>query len=481
MISQLGNLCAKVFYHTCPDPFVIAILLSVLTYALALFFGHFPGAPADTPHWLLLFDAWRSESGIWKFLAFALQMSLILVSGHALAETRPMRRLIASIAALPRTAAQAAALVGLVACVTGVINWGLSLIVGALTAREVGRAMHRKGVRAHYPLLAAAGYFGLMVWHGGLSGSGPLSMTTRAGAEKVLPRSYVEQMAPHGISLDQTIFSSRNLILTGGLVIGVPLLLMLLTPRRPDEIRGIEHYRPEESFEPPALPPMAADSTIPERLDRSFVVALLLALPLIAAIARFVWTQGSADAGPLDRVAGGLMRIGLNEVNATMIAIGLILHGSVRSYLIAAEEGARGCAGILIQFPLFGGIIAMMESSGLVETIARFFATAGTAQTIPLMSFFAACLINFFVPSGGAQWAIQGPIALQTAAQVGITDVGKMVMTVAYGDQTTNMLQPFWALPLLSITGVRARDIVGYNAFVMIFAGIWLGLGLMIL
>ena len=164
-----------------------------------------------------------------------------------------------------------------------------------------------------------------------------------------------------------------------------------------------------------------------------------------------------------------------------MIAIGLLLHGSVRNYLVAAEDGARGCAGILIQFPLFGGIIAMMETSGLVEQIARWFAAHGNQTTIPLMSFAAACLINFFVPSGGAQWAIQGPISLATADEVGITDVGKMIMTVAYGDQTTNMLQPFWALPLLAITGVRARDIVGYNAFVMVFAGLWIALGLLVL
>jgi short-chain fatty acids transporter len=162
-----------------------------------------------------------------------------------------------------------------------------------------------------------------------------------------------------------------------------------------------------------------------------------------------------------------------------MLALGLLLHGSVRSYLAAAEGGARACSGILIQFPLFGGVIAMMQVSGLVGTIAGWFAAHGTATTVPLMSFFAACLINLFVPSGGAQWAIQGPVALESAMSVGITDLGKMVMTVAYGDQTTNMLQPFWALPLLAITGVRARDIVGYSAFVMFFAMAWLALGLL--
>jgi short-chain fatty acids transporter len=85
-----------------------------------------------------------------------------------------------------------------------------------------------------------------------------------------------------------------------------------------------------------------------------------------------------------------------------------------------------------------------------------------------------------FVPSGGGQWAIQGLIALQAGFAEGV-DAGKMVMSVAYGDQLTNMLQPFWALPLLSITGVEAKDIVGYTAMLMIFALCWVTLGLTIM
>jgi short-chain fatty acids transporter len=162
-----------------------------------------------------------------------------------------------------------------------------------------------------------------------------------------------------------------------------------------------------------------------------------------------------------------------------MLALGLILHGSPRAYMNAVTEGARGCAGIIVQFPLYAGIMAMMAVSGLVGLTAQAFASVGNDTTIPLLSFLAAGVVNLLVPSGGGQWGIQGPIALQTGLAAGIPP-GKMIMAVAYGDQLTNMLQPFWALPLLGITGCKARDIVGYTAVVMVFAGVWMALGLLV-
>ena len=140
----------------------------------------------------------------------------------------------------------------------------------------------------------------------------------------------------------------------------------------------------------------------------------------------------------------------------------------------AAGDAARGCAGIIVQFPLYAGIMGLMYTAGLDRMITEFFVSIGNATTMPALSFISAGIVNIFVPSGGGQWAIQGPIALQSGMDVGIGP-GKMVMAVAYGDELTNMLQPFWALPLLAITGVRARDIVGYTALVMVVAGCWMG------
>jgi short-chain fatty acids transporter len=142
-------------------------------------------------------------------------------------------------------------------------------------------------------------------------------------------------------------------------------------------------------------------------------------------------------------------------------------------------RGAKGCGGIIIQFPLYAGIMAMMVASGLMGSLTELMVETGTQETIPIMTMLSAGVVNLFVPSGGGQWAIQAPIALESGLQTGVAP-GTMVMAVAYGDQLTNMLQPFWALPLLAITGVRARDIVGYTAVVMIAAAIWIAFGLLL-
>lgn len=478
MIRQLGSVCARIFQATCPDPFVIAILLSLLTAGLALLFGRFP--PESSPV-EVVFDSWRnSNNGIWKLLSFSMQMCLILVTGHALASSRPVQRAIAALAEKPRTPGQAVALVAASAACSAVINWGLGLIVGAIMARDVGRACHRRNIRVHYPLLAAAGFVGLMVWHGGLSGSAPLSVTSIAEAAKALPPDAVKRLGPEGIPLGRTIFSAMNLTVASGLLIGIPLFFALLHPKDPSEIHTID------TFTDPDLPAQHASerdavpsSSLPERLDRSLWIVLLLALPLLAAVARFIWLGKGGEAGAINRLLQGLQLIGLNEINMSMLAIGLILHGSPRSYMAAAEEGAAGCAGIVIQFPIYAGILGIMTASGLVDVIAELFVRFGTQTTIPFFSFLSACIVNFFVPSGGAQWAVQGPIVLAAGERLGV-DPAKMVLSVAYGDQITNMLQPFWALPLLSITGVKARDIIGYTAAVMIAGGVWIGIWMLV-
>ena len=456
MIARTGERLSAIFRRTAPDPFVLAVLLTVVTAALALVFGTFERAPASE-----LLDAWRSgDRGIWRFLEFAMQMCLVLVTGHALATSGPVARVIAAAARLPRHAGSAAALVGLVAAGTGLVNWGLGLIVGASLARAVGVSLEERGIRAHYPLLVAAGYTGLLVWHGGLSGSAPLVMTTASGAARILPPETLAMLGDGGIPLTQTVFSPMNVFVSAGLLVLIPAVSWLLTPASGAQAAsafGVERRGV-------ASGPGRA-TTIPEWLERSPLLAWLLAIVLALAFVRFARSDG-------------LLRLGLNEVNGAMLALGLVCHGSLASYARAVEDAARGCAGIMVQFPLYAGILGMLVASGLIGRFAEALATGGQTG-VPLLTFVAAGIVNFFVPSGGGQWGIQGPIALQAGLEAGVRP-GKMVMAVAYGDQLTNMLQPFWALPLLAITGAKARDIVGYTAVMMIIAGAWMVLGLLV-
>jgi short-chain fatty acids transporter len=448
LVAGLGLLVTRTIGRWVPDPFILAIGLTALTAVLALVIpGTFADATANadgiTPSkFTLLLEAWWGDDGLWKLLTFSMQMALVLVTGYALAASPPIRKAIDGVADLPRSTASGAVLVSAVAVATGLLNWGLALVVGALLARAVGRSLERRGIGCHYPLLAAAGYTGLLVWHGGFSGSAPLKMTTPENAADVLPDSIVAEYAAQGVPLSETLLSPMNLFVSLGLLLIVPIVFLLLVPSRPEDLASPSSLGITFEDEP--------------KLEETPI--------------RMIDILGDE---------GGLGRLGLNQINAVMLGLGLLLHGSPTRYLRAVEDAARGCAGIIVQFPLYAGVMAMMAASGMLAMFAATANSISTPETLPLFTAASAAVVNIFVPSGGGQWAVQGPIALVAGVDAGVP-VGKMIMSVAYGDELTNMLQPFWALPLLAITGVRARDIVGYTALVMVVAAAWMAIGLLV-
>jgi short-chain fatty acids transporter len=463
MIARLGLLISRAFRSIMPDPFVLAVVLTFVTIALALLL-------TPTP-FVQVVDAWSSDLGIWSLLKFAMQMSLILVTGYALATSPPVARLTRRLAQLPNTGATAAALVAVLATTTGVLNWGFGLIVGAVAAREVGAAMQRKGIPVHYPLLAASGYLGLMVWHGGFSGTAPLKVTRASDIAEIF--GATPPIGP--IPLDRTLFSPMNLFITAGLLILLPLIMAALAPRDRAAIQPADSFGIADHDSPASPPPSAVSAE--ERkpfLPRLLEDSPLISWALVLLIAIWAWRYYF----PADRPSG-IRELTPDTVNLTMLGLGLLLHRSPMSYVRAVERAAKGAAGIILQFPLYAGIMGIMGATGLTALFATSLAAIGTGATLPLTTFFSAAVVNFFVPSGGGQWAIQGPIAMHSAIAAGI-DPAKMVMAVAYGDQLTNMLQPFWALPLLAITRVQARDIVGYTAVAMIVGAMWIALGLLL-
>jgi short-chain fatty acids transporter len=433
-VARLGDRAARLAQSLVPDPFVIAILLAVLAFIIAMIAGDDPGKLITS------FASGALEKGL---IAFAFQMALILVTGHALAETRPVRAALATIAGLPRTAPAAAATVAAVAITLGLLNWGLGLVAGAFLAREVGRAFHERGEALNYPLIGAAGYLGLLVWHGGLSGSAPLKVAKDSDFGPAIP-------------IDASIFSGLNLAITAVLLVGLPLLFALLAGG--DAPEGATEPPPRE--EP--LEELVSE-TFAGKLENTWFTNAALALLLTVALVAMKW-QGQA-------------LINLNGIILIFLTLGLWLHKSPRAFGRAFGEGTRGAAGILLQFPIYFGILALLRDSGALTLVAESTASAVNALSGVLspttgaswFTFASAAILNMLVPSGGGQWALQAPIIQQTAERLAI-DRAHLVMAFSYGDQLTNMLQPFWALPLLSITGLKAREVLGYTMIAMVAA-----------
>lgn len=444
-----------VFKKVLPSPFTIAILLTMLTIALAYFFTE--SKPSES-HFLTILSHW--ENGIWSngLLVFAYQMMLILVLGHVLVLSKPVSKLILKLTSLVTSTSSAVMLVSFSTMLVAFFNWGLGLIFGAILARKVGEYAQQNQIKINYPLVGASGYVGLMIWHGGMSGSAPLKVAESGHLASLLKGSSVASI-PDFIATNQTIFSWWNLTIFGMLLICVPLFLKVLSKY----VQPTSLNLPEYQFDKDDKNYSGA-----ERLDHSKIFAIIFAVIILIV---FCYKYGEQALE---------FSFTLNGINFLMLGLGIALHGNFNSFLKAIEEAIKGTSGILIQFPLYFGIMGIMKSTGMVAQISDFFASVATKTTLPIFTFFSAGLVNIFVPSGGGQWAVQGPIIVESALKLGVP-LPKAIMALAYGDQITNMLQPFWALPLLGITKLKAREILPYTLLLMLVGTVIYIIGLLLI
>ena len=446
MIQGLGRFMSRTAGRAMPDPFVLAVALTVVTLVCAVLFGRevTPLAFGDRLHQVVVVGWFGGLFG--GALTFAFQMVFVLVTGYAVAHSRPVRDLIDSVAKLPRNAAQASAIVALVSCAAGYVHWGLGAVAGAMLAREIGGAWARMQRPLHYPILGAAAYSGLLVWHGGLSGSAPLKAAETTG--------FLAEMTG-AVPVQETLFSALNIAIVVSLVIVSVALYYLVTPKNSPR----EAWCPLETQDAVEAPSVDGPRqfAVVRFLDESVLIPLVVCW-LAGGYLLWAW------------FTNGLGALNLNTVNLAFLALGLLLHGSPRAYMRAAAKGAKASVGIILQFPLYFGILGMLTASGLVAQLSDGAVAMATESTLGVLTFLSAGLVNLFVPSGGGQWAVQGPVMMQAAATLG-ADPGKIVIALSHGDAWTNMLQPFWALPLLGIMGLRARDIVGYTTLLCLLTG----------
>ena len=391
--------------------------------------------------------------GLSGLLEFMTQMCLILLLGHILANTGPVQALLTRLARVPGSAAFAYVFVFLVAAIASLITWGLGLVVGALLAREVAVQARQRGIKVHFPLLVAAGYSGMVVWHMGYSGSGPL---TAATPDSFLAESLGGQIVP----VSQTIFSTWNLLAILGVLIVCSVLFYLIAPKGDAPV-----YLMPESVDPSAQPSFAEEVLTPaDRIDASRILTLIVGLALVAyLIVHFA--QG-----------GGLT---LDIVNWSFLALIFLLVKNPFELIHLTKNAASNVGEILLQFPLYAGILGIMSGTGLIAVFSDAFVSIANPVSFGVLALLSAGLVNFFVPSGGGQFAVQGPIMLDAANQLGV-DPSIAIMAVSYGDQWTNMLQPFWALPVLAIAGLKMRDILGYTFITFLGSGVVMALALLL-
>lgn len=434
MVRSMGEFFSGVARRYLPDAFIFAVILTILTLVLGMVVE---GAS------FLDMTTYFGE-GIWDFLVFSMQMVLILVTGSALATSRPVHKSLKSMARLARTPGQAIVMVTLAMMIGCWLNWGFGLIVSAIFAKELAKSI--RGV--HYPLLVASAYSGFIIWHSGFSGSIPLKI---AGADSIMDEFGNGTVIP----VSQTIFAWQNILLVLLLLATIPLINRMMCPKRQDEIvEAAPGLVEEEKNDAPVRSP--TEFTPAERFEKSWILSAAIGVVCAVYIVRYFGKGGS---------------ISLNSVNFIFLTLGIILHGTPINYVRAVNEAVKTCGGIVLQFPIYAGIMGMMINSGLAVTLSQAFVNISNRTTFPFFTYISAGLVNFFVPSGGGQWAVQGPIMIPAATALSVP-YSTTAMAIAWGDAWTNLVQPFWALPLLAVAKLSIRDIMGYTAVVLIFSGI---------
>jgi short-chain fatty acids transporter len=445
MFQTIINVSVKLVRRYLPDPFVFAIILTIIAFIAAMLVTG-QGAIEVLNNW---------GNGIWGLLGFAMQMALVIVCGSALAEAKLVKRGLKWLASGISSPVMAIAVVTVVSSVACWLNWGFGLIVGVVFAKEIAKQVKM----VDYRLLIASAYSGFVVWHGGISGSVPLAMATEGEVLREVSLGYITSAIP----ISETIFAPYNLVLVVLVVIALTVVNSMMHPKGKNVfIIDTSLLNDDDLEHSPSSEGKYIHATPAERLNSSHILSgVVVLMGGVYFVYRIFILGRSFD---------------LNSAILVFLLLGIIFYGTPIKYVNAITKASRSCAGILLQFPFYAGIMGIMTvASGngvsLAGEMSEWCISVANKNTFPILSFISAGLVNIFVPSGGGQWAVQGPIMIPAGVNLGV-DPSVVGMAISWGDAWTNLIQPFWAIPALAIAKLDAKDIMGFCLIDLLVVGI---------
>jgi short-chain fatty acids transporter len=425
-LAGIGLRLSDWFERWFPDAFALALVAVGIVFVASLAIGN---SMVDTAQWF--------GAGFWDLVTFTMQMTMIIVTGYAVATARPVYAVIRRMAGIPKSGKSAAAFVGLFSMLASLLSWSFSLIFSGLLAREV---THR--VRgADYRAVGAAAYLGVgSIWALGLSSSAALIMSAPAS----LPQSIMKISGV--IPLSQTLALWQSL-LTAVVLLSASMAIAYYSAPAPEQARGMREMGVD--YEAPAVEP-GGPRKPGEWLEYSPLLTVLVSGFGIAYLGREVATRGPS------------VLLELNHYIFMFLVAGILLHWRPRSFTRAIGAAAPSVAGVLVQYPLYAGIVKMMTESGLANRIAHFFVAVSTQHTFPVLVGLYSAFLGLFVPSAGGKWLIEAPYVLEAAKSLQV-HLGWVVQTYNATEALANLIHPFWMLPLVGILNLKARDIIGYS------------------
>ena len=436
IVGNIGEGLSRFTQRWIPDSWVVCMMLTVMAIALAIF-----GAGAGLNETVL---AWGG--GMWALLELAMQFTIAMIAAHACVSSRPAFRFLDWLASRPDTdrPVQAAVLLGAFSIFVAYFNWAASVVASALFLPFIARRNPKADIR----VLVAAGYLGLgTVWHGGLSGSAPLILATPGNPilEPATGTPIIDRLLP----VTETLFNLFNLIyllIVSAVALG---MVAILHPRQNPRTLSEDQLRQIM----PVLPEQTKPTTPAARIEGFrgwiFLAVILIGYPLGHSIV----TNGFGASWTI------------NAYNAVFLIGALLLQGTPANLVRAVGNGARTASGVILQFPFYAGIFGVINSTGLGDWLGELFVQVATTETYPLIVYIYSGVVNIFVPSGGAKWLIEAPYLLPAATELAVSPTTTL-LAYCYGDSTSNLIQPFWAIPILTVTRMKFGDILGYSGLI---------------
>lgn len=440
---KFTNALVNFMQNYLPSSFVLALVLALIVFVISVW------TTDSSITEVLSFSA----KGSFELLAFTMQMVLVLVTGHAFANSPIVISFLKKMAKIPKNRVSAVTFTAFASFIATFIHWGFGLVVGALLAKEI--ATENYGKKIHYPILVAAAYSGNLA-------RGPSSSIFLGPSAAGHAAEHVVGIIP----LSDTLLKTENIVMTIVLLIVIPIIYKYMVPSAEDslEIDASLITTQQDILD-------KKNETIPktfmEKLEHSKVILITYAAIMGAYLVLYFSEAGFAG-------------LNINSIILIFMVLGMLSHGSPTNYANAIGNAVKTSDSMILQFPIYAAIMVMLRETGIANEISEFFIQNSSARTLPLYTFYSSSLINLFIPSGGGLWAIQGPIALQAAADLGASAEATIV-GLAWGDTWSSQIQPFWALPLLAIAGLDVKDIMGYCSMIFFVTGIIISIFLLIM
>ncbi len=443
-LERLTSFFVQLFERYTPDPYILAVGLTILTAILAAFFAPKGSLPTILTGWY---------AGLFSILAFAFQVLLILVAGYALSTSRPIRSLLSWLASIGSTPRRAIVVTIVTVFIASFLNWGFGLVVAGLLTREIA-----KRIRIDFGWLVGGAYSGWMIFSSGFSSSIALSQATPGSSLNI-----VQKITGQVLPLESMLFTPLNLATTFVLFIALPFLFVAIQPG--ESGAQVANLKDSAAEDQERSPETMGPRTFARKLEEAWILNVIFVVAGIAALG-FIWHENGFS-------------LDINSVIFLFLIAGLLLHWRPIAYVEAINNAARITGPLILQYPIYGGIMGIMTSTGLADVLAKGFIQFANAHTLPFWNFIASLIISLFVPSAGGHWAVQGPFTVPAAVGLHASQAAT-AMGVAYGEQVADMIQPFWALPVVAVAGISIRRVMGFTVMSFLLGVVLFGAALLI-